>query len=48
VLTVEAPGFKKFSSGRFTVTVQEQATVNAQLEVGEVTTVVEVEGSAAL
>src|SRR5687768_4062220 len=24
VLTVEAPGFKKFSSGRFTLTVQQQ------------------------
>jgi hypothetical protein len=48
VLTVEAPGFKKFSSGRFNVSVQGQATVNAQLEIGEVTTVVEVEGSAAL
>jgi hypothetical protein len=48
VLTVEAAGFKKFSSGRFTVNVQEQATVNAQLQVGEITTTVEVQGSAAL
>src|SRR3712207_2727846 len=27
VLTVEAPGFKRFSSGRFALTVQQQATV---------------------
>src|SRR5215203_3953827 len=32
VLTVQAPGFKTFSSGRFTLTVQQQATVNAALE----------------
>ena len=48
VLTVEAPGFKRFSSGRFTVNVQEQATVNAKLQVGDVATTVEVQGSAAL
>lgn len=48
VLTVESQGFKKFSSGRFTLTVQEQATVNASLQLGDVSTVVEVEGSAAL
>jgi hypothetical protein len=48
VLTVEAPGFKRFSSGIFTLTVQQQATVNASLQVGEISTTVEVEGSAAL
>ena len=48
VLTVEAPGFKRFSSGRFPVTVQQQVTVNASMQVGEVTTTVEVQGSAAL
>jgi hypothetical protein len=48
VLTVQAPGFKTFSSGRFTLTVQQQATVNAALEVGEVSTTVEVQGSAEL
>ena len=35
VLTVEAAGFKKFSSGTFTLAVQQQATVEARLEVGE-------------
>jgi hypothetical protein len=48
VLTVEAPGFKRFSTDRFTVNVQQQVTVNAALEVGEVSTTVEVQGSAAL
>jgi hypothetical protein len=48
VLTVEAAGFKKFSSGRFTLAVQQQATVEARLEVGEVSESVEVSGSAAL
>jgi Cna protein B-type domain. len=48
ILTVEAPGFKKFSSGRFTLTVQGQTTVNAQLQVGDVATTIEVQGSAAL
>ena len=48
VLTVEAAGFKKFSSGRFTLAVQQQATVEARLEVGEVSETVEVTSSAAL
>ena len=48
ILTVEAAGFKRFSSGRFTLSVQEQATVNATLEIGDVATTVEVQGSAAL
>jgi hypothetical protein len=48
VLTAEAPGFKRFSSGRFTVNVQEQATVNAKLQIGDVASTVEVQGSAAL
>ncbi len=48
VLTVEAPGFKKFSSGGFSVAVQEQRSLNAKLQVGDVSTTVEIEGSAAL
>ena len=48
VLTVELTGFKKFSSGRFTLTVQQQATVDAVLEVGEVSETVEVSGAAAM
>ena len=47
VLTVEAAGFKKFSSSRFTLTVQEQATVDARLDVGELNETVEVSASAA-
>jgi len=48
LLTAEAAGFKKFSSGRFSVAVQEQTTIDARLQVGDITTTVEVEGSAAL
>jgi len=48
VLTVEAPGFKRFSSGNFTLAVQQQATVNATLEIGDMKSTVEVQGSAAL
>jgi hypothetical protein len=48
VLTVEAAGFKRFSSGTFTLTVQQQATVDARLEVGAVNETVEVTNSAAL
>ena len=48
VLTVEAAGFKKFSSARFTLAVQQQATFEARLEVGEVSETVEVTSSAAL
>jgi hypothetical protein len=47
-LTVEAVGFKKFSSGTFSIAVQEQRTIAAQLQVGDVTTTVEVEGTASL
>jgi hypothetical protein len=47
-LVVEAPGFKKFQSGAFSVAVQEQRSIMAQLQVGDVTTTVEVQGSAAL
>src|SRR5215204_5127880 len=43
IMTVEAAGFKKFSSGRFTLSVQEQATVNAKLQIGDVATTIEVE-----
>lgn len=47
-LFVEAQGFNRFSSGQFTLTVQQQATVDAQLQVGDVSTTVEVTGSAAM
>jgi hypothetical protein len=47
-LVVEAPGFKKFQSAAFSVAVQEQRSIAAQLQVGDVTTTVEVQGSASL
>lgn len=47
-LGVEAAGFKKYASAVFSVAVQEQRSLNAQLQVGEVTSTVEVQGSAAL
>jgi hypothetical protein len=47
-LTVEAGGFRKFSSGNITLNVQDQVTVNPSLQVGDISTTVEVEGSAAL
>src|SRR6185503_17180179 len=47
VLTVEAAGFKKFSSARFTLTVQQQATVDPRLDVGALNETVEVSATAA-
>lgn len=47
-LTVEAAGFKRYASSAFSVAVQEQRSLNAQLQVGDVTSTVEVSGSAAL
>jgi hypothetical protein len=46
VLTVESAGFKKFSSGKFTLAVQQQATFDARLDVGELSENVEVSASA--
>ena len=43
VLTVEAPGFRKSSQPAFRLEVQQQATVDMQLTVGEVTSTVEVQ-----
>jgi hypothetical protein len=48
VLTVESQGFKKFQSGRFNLAVQQQQTVDAKLQVGDVSTTIEVEDSATL
>ena len=47
-LSVEASGFKRFASGRFTLNVQQQSTVDAKLQVGDVSTTVEVQGAADL
>ncbi len=43
MLTVEAPGFQTYQRNPFELVVQQQATIDVQLQVGEVTTVVEVE-----
>ena len=47
-LGVEAAGFKKYASSAFSVAVQEQRSLNAQLQVGDVASTVEVQSSAAL
>ena len=47
-MTVEAPGFKKYSETNLTLAVQQQATINVVLEVGEITSSVEVSGQAPL
>jgi hypothetical protein len=48
VVNAEAPGFKRFSSDRITLVVQQQATVDIAMQLGETSTTVEVKGSAAL
>lgn len=47
-LTVEASGFKRYVQSDFPLAVQQQATIDVQLQVGEVTTAVEVTGTAPL
>lgn len=47
-LTVEASGFKKHVQADFTLQVQQQATIDIQLQVGDVTTSVEITGAAPL
>jgi hypothetical protein len=47
-LTVEAPGFKKYALGKFDLAVQQQATIDVSLEVGDIATTVQVEGEAPL
>ena len=48
ILTVESPGFQRFSSGHFTLVIQQQATIDAQLQVGDISTTVEVSDAASL
>lgn len=48
VMTVEASGFKKYTQSRLEILVQQQATLDVRLEVGDVTTSVVVEESAPL
>ena len=45
ILTVKAPGFKTYQRNPFELRVQQQATINVGLEVGEVATVVEVQAT---
>ncbi|MEK7404749.1 MAG: TonB-dependent receptor [Acidobacteriota bacterium] len=47
-LGVEAAGFQKFTRSAFVLQVQQQATINVELKVGEVSTTVEVEATAPL
>ena len=47
-LTVEANGFRKYLQNAFPLVVQQQATIDIQLQLGEVSSVVEVEGTAPL
>lgn len=47
-LSIEASGFKRYIQADFPLAVQQQATINVQLQVGEVTTAVEVTGAAPL
>src|SRR5262245_43353988 len=47
-LAVEATGFRKYVQSEFPLTVQQQATIDIALQVGEVASTVQVEGSAPL
>src|SRR5262249_27527308 len=47
-LTVEASGFKKYAETNIPLAVQQQATVDIRLQVGELSTTVEVASSAPL
>jgi hypothetical protein len=46
VVSIEAPGFNRWTHQAFDLAVQQQATLDARLDIGEVTTTVEVTGSA--
>src|SRR5262249_61063371 len=47
-LTVEASGFRRYSQSAFPLLVQQQATIDVQLQLGEVSSTVEVQSSAPL
>jgi hypothetical protein len=47
-LTVEAPGFRRHVQTRFELLVQQQATLDVQMQVGDISTTVEVSGEAPL
>jgi carboxypeptidase family protein/TonB-dependent receptor-like protein len=47
-MTVEAKGFKKYAQSAFPLLVQQQATIDVQMQLGEVSSIVEVQGSAPL
>jgi hypothetical protein len=43
-LAVESPGFQRYAQPAFSLEVQQQATINVELTLGEVTTTIEVSG----
>jgi hypothetical protein len=45
-MTVEATGFKKYVQARFPLAVQQQATIDVQMQVGDIASTVEVTGEA--
>jgi hypothetical protein len=47
-LTVEAKGFRKYSLTNLSLAVQQQATLDASLQVGDLTTAIEIQGEAPL
>lgn len=47
-LAVESPGFQRYVQPAFSLEVQQQATINVELTLGEVTTTIEVSGRAEL
>lgn len=47
-ITVEAQGFKRYTQGPFPLVVQQQATIDVQLQVGDLAATVEVTGEAPL
>ncbi|MBL8233436.1 MAG: TonB-dependent receptor [Bryobacterales bacterium] len=47
-LTVESAGFRRYAQSEFPLTVQQQATIDVQLQVGEVSSTVQVAGEAPL
>ncbi|MBI4909494.1 MAG: TonB-dependent receptor [Acidobacteria bacterium] len=47
-LSVEAPGFRKYTQTNIALVVQQQATIDVSLSVGDLTTTVEVESSGSL
>jgi hypothetical protein len=47
-MTVEASGFRKYAQNDFPLAVQQQATIDVQMQVGDIASTVEVQGTAPL